>query len=353
MRKYVDSIADTSGNAIASASIQVNVTGGAAATIYSDDGVTPKANPTTADANGRFSFYAADGRYDLVISGSGITTYTLSDVEVSDAVGTSSSADSNYKINKAQFADGSAALPSINFQSATTTGLSRVSGALTLSVAGTGYWNVDSTGAWQPNSNGSYDLGTTSFRVANLYVNGIPAGCTLTSPTINTPTISAPTISGVAAMASATLSSTVTNYNGIATVGNGVPSEVATVDLTAQTASIGSTTLYAVPSSGVGQYRLSWNTKVTTAAGVSSSVSLTIGYTDPDGVVVSFTAAGVNSVGAIATTPANSTTSTGVLIGVPLTLNCKASTNITYSTTYASNAASAMNHNLHLRLESL
>ena len=149
------------------------------------------------------------------------------------------------------------------------------------------------------------------------------------------------------------LNAPLVTYNGISTVDNGFPSEYAGVDLTAQTASIGSTTLYSVPTTASGEYRISWNTKVTTAAGTSSSVSLTISYTDPDGVAVSFTAAGVNSSGAIATTPANSTTSTGVLIGVPLTLNCKGGTTISYATTYASNAASAMNYSLHIRMEAL
>jgi hypothetical protein len=39
------------------------------ATIYSDDGVTLAANPLTADANGFFFFYAANGRYDVRHSG--------------------------------------------------------------------------------------------------------------------------------------------------------------------------------------------------------------------------------------------------------------------------------------------
>lgn len=142
---------------------------------------------------------------------------------------------------------------------------------------------------------------------------------------------------------------TLAKYNGLNTVAGGVPSELAQVDLTAQIASIGTTTLLAVPVPG--QYRLSWNTKVTTAAGTSSSVNLTIIYTDPDGVVVTLTAAGINSTGAVATTPANSTTSTGALEGIPLMLNVKSGTNVQYSTTYASNAAATMQYNLHIKLE--
>lgn len=46
------------------------------ATIYSDNGVTPKANPFTADAQGRFNFYAANGFYDIQTSATGYSTET-------------------------------------------------------------------------------------------------------------------------------------------------------------------------------------------------------------------------------------------------------------------------------------
>lgn len=142
----------------------------------------------------------------------------------------------------------------------------------------------------------------------------------------------------------------ITNYNSIATVSNGVPSEIATVDLTAQTAAITTTTLYAVPASGAGEYFLRWNAKVTTAAGVSSTLGvLTIVYTDPDGVAITITATAVNSGGTLAATNTANTTGTG-LFGIPLLLNCKAGTNITYAFAYASNAANAMNYNLHIKL---
>lgn len=47
------------------------------ATIYSDDGITQKSNPFNANAFGQFDFYAASGKYDITISGTQITTYTL------------------------------------------------------------------------------------------------------------------------------------------------------------------------------------------------------------------------------------------------------------------------------------
>jgi hypothetical protein len=103
----------------------------------------------------------------------------------------------------------------------------------------------------------------------------------------------------------------------VMTFANGIVSfaGAASVNLTAQTAAIGTTTLYAVPASGAGQYRLSWNSKVTTAAGVSSTLGpLTITYTDPDNVVQTITAGAQTSAGAIATSSTGNSTTT-VLLG--------------------------------------
>ncbi len=49
--------------------VQVNVHGGGLATIYSDNSGTPLANPFTASTVGWWQFYAANGRYDVVLSG--------------------------------------------------------------------------------------------------------------------------------------------------------------------------------------------------------------------------------------------------------------------------------------------
>jgi hypothetical protein len=125
------------------------------------------------------------------------------------------------------------------------------------------------------------------------------------------------------------------------------------VDLTGQTAAIATATLFAVPTNGAGQYRLTWNAKVTTPAGVSSTLGpLTIVYTDPDGVVQTITAAAQSNAGVVETSDSGNVTTT-VLLGLPITLNCKASTNITYAFAYASNAVNAMTYNLHLKLEPL
>lgn len=65
------------------------------ASIFSDNNAspTPKANPFTASADGSWFLYAANGRYDVVFSGTGIVTpFTLSDFELFDSAASSGSA---------------------------------------------------------------------------------------------------------------------------------------------------------------------------------------------------------------------------------------------------------------------
>ncbi len=55
------------------------------ATLFSDNSSTPKANPFVADSFGYWFFYAANSRYDVQLSGGGLTgTYTFSDILASD-----------------------------------------------------------------------------------------------------------------------------------------------------------------------------------------------------------------------------------------------------------------------------
>lgn len=72
----------------AGATVQVNLTGAGLATIYSDDGITVTSNPLTADVNGRYNFFVANGRYDLIITGPGLTSQTIGNLEITDAMDT-------------------------------------------------------------------------------------------------------------------------------------------------------------------------------------------------------------------------------------------------------------------------
>ena len=88
MQKYVNAVASLTGAPVGNASVQVNnYPSGTAATIYSDNGVTQAVNPLTTDpVTGAFAFYAADGRYQLVITGPNITTQTVNDVLLVDVL---------------------------------------------------------------------------------------------------------------------------------------------------------------------------------------------------------------------------------------------------------------------------
>jgi hypothetical protein len=84
MQKYSDNITNRSGQVIVGASVTVSRVDGGAVTLYSDNGVTVRANPLTTDANGYFEFYAADGRYNLTINGNGIRQYAITDILLED-----------------------------------------------------------------------------------------------------------------------------------------------------------------------------------------------------------------------------------------------------------------------------
>ena len=58
------------------------------ASIFSNNTGTARSNPFTADANGNWFFYAANGRYDVAFSGTGIAApFTLSDFLLFDPSG--------------------------------------------------------------------------------------------------------------------------------------------------------------------------------------------------------------------------------------------------------------------------
>ena len=89
MYKVERFLIDQAGNAISGATVTVRIANatphsGATATIYSDDGSTPTANPFTTASDGKWSFYAADNKYDIQFSYSGATA-ELVDFRIADA----------------------------------------------------------------------------------------------------------------------------------------------------------------------------------------------------------------------------------------------------------------------------
>ncbi len=81
---YSGSVRKTTGAVAAGLTVHVYLTGTTtAASLYSDyAGTTPKANPTTTDSSGEYSFYVVEGRYDIKVSGTGVATKTYADVQI-------------------------------------------------------------------------------------------------------------------------------------------------------------------------------------------------------------------------------------------------------------------------------
>jgi len=85
MKKFYSAVIKTNGDCVPGALITVYIAGSSnKAAIYSNEGGTAKSNPFTADNQGRFEFYAADGDYDIEVRGSEIATYKLTDITIVD-----------------------------------------------------------------------------------------------------------------------------------------------------------------------------------------------------------------------------------------------------------------------------
>jgi hypothetical protein len=89
VQRYINFLASTTGTdstlkVLSNATCIVYVSGTAiAATLYSDNVLTPQANPFISSATGQVSFYAADGVYDLVVSKPGFSTVSISGIDLS------------------------------------------------------------------------------------------------------------------------------------------------------------------------------------------------------------------------------------------------------------------------------
>lgn len=144
-------------------------------------------------------------------------------------------------------------------------------------------------------------------------------------------------------------------YNGIATVSGGVPSELATIDSTGLTANVGASTLYAVPASGEGLYRVSAYVVETTAGSLSSTLpNVQIIFTDKDSnTSITIDATPVLGVAGIGQTGALTSNTVGTASSGAIVIYVKASTTIQYqSVNYASNLA-GMTYAIRLKLEAL
>lgn len=149
----------------------------------------------------------------------------------------------------------------------------------------------------------------------------------------------------------------ITTYNNIATVNNGVASEIATID-SSNSAAISATNLYAPPATA--RYRISGSLIVTTPATTSSvlggATGVVITYTDgTSSVAQSVTMSATNQAGAFITTASgntgNATTTQSQLI--PIYIFAKTAVAIQYAVGYTSVGGTAMVYQLHLVAESI
>lgn len=124
----------------------------------------------------------------------------------------------------------------------------------------------------------------------------------------------------------------------LATSSTQASTRLQSVTLTQQAAAITTATLW--PASTAGIYRVTWYARVTRAATSSSSLAVTIGWTD-DGVALT-------SAGTALTGNTTSTFQSG-----QLAVNADRLTNITYAAAYSTSGATSMQYSLRLVVEAL
>ena len=117
---------------------------------------------------------------------------------------------------------------------------------------------------------------------------------------------------------------------------NAAPQVQTSVTGTPTGASIGTTTLLADTGSA-GVFRVSWFLRTTQAATTSSSVAVTVGFTDGVALTISGTAVTGNT--------------TTTIQQQSVTVRCDAASAITYSTTYSSVGATPMQYALSVVVE--
>lgn len=103
MQKYIDTVLVENPDGVAAlqaATITVYQAGTTTlAAIYSSNAGVGKSNPFTSDSLGRIEFYAADGRYDILVEKTGYASQTIYDVLLEDPVTASDATFNNVTLN--------------------------------------------------------------------------------------------------------------------------------------------------------------------------------------------------------------------------------------------------------------
>lgn len=92
MEAVFNVVQDRTGNAISGAFVYVYDSLNVLATLYSDNGITTTPNPTITNSDGEYQFYAANGKYSVVISATGYTGQTITGIVLFDSSDTATAA---------------------------------------------------------------------------------------------------------------------------------------------------------------------------------------------------------------------------------------------------------------------
>lgn len=128
-------------------------------------------------------------------------------------------------------------------------------------------------------------------------------------------------------------------FTALSTTVSQQPTLITKVSLTGQGAAIAATDLSG-GSQSTGLFRITYYARITTAAGVSSSLTVTIGWTE--------TGSALTLSGTAMTGNTTTTTQSGTVM-----VYADSATPITYATAYASNAAGVMRYRLSVILENI
>lgn len=145
----------------------------------------------------------------------------------------------------------------------------------------------------------------------------------------------------------------ISSYNGVSTIGNGVPSEIELVALTAQAAIITNHALFTPGTSGL--YRVSFNAKVTRAASggtpsstLGGSTGFTVKYKDATDSTASVVTPSTNVTPFVNSGNALTAAACGSVV-----INAASGTAVTFSYGYTSSGTTAMQFEVQVVVESL
>lgn len=100
MQKYQNAVLNQNGNVIVGATVTVTDLGGTPVAVYAvNDTNSGNVNPLTTSSDGRFEFYAPDGRYSLNVSFGGNVVASITDILLEDPLDGSNAAFADVSVS--------------------------------------------------------------------------------------------------------------------------------------------------------------------------------------------------------------------------------------------------------------